>query len=417
MTDQTTARSGSGATLAQFLSRNAPWLAAGGLLTFLSSFGQTFFISIFAGEIRAEFGLSHGEWGGIYSLGTTASACVMIWAGALTDVFRVRALGPIILIGLAVACGLMAVNSTVWALPVVIFLLRFFGQGMTIHIAVVAMARWFVATRGRALSIAALGIALGEAALPIGFVALMGFVDWRLLWGVAALVCIAGVPLLIRLLRHERTPQSMAENLSSTGMNRRHWTRKETLRHPLFWIMVPALLGPAAFNTAFFFHQVHFAEIKGWAHVELVAFFPVFTVISIAAMIGSGWALDRVGTGRLMPFYQLPMVGAFLAFSVATGPMGAFVGFFFMALTSGANSTLPNAFWAEFYGTAHIGAIKAMAAAVMVLGSAIGPGITGLLIDLGIGLEKQFVWVAGYFLFTTVLMYFSISRARAALAL
>ncbi|PCH69978.1 MAG: MFS transporter, partial [Rhodobacteraceae bacterium] len=84
-----------------FVSRNAPWLAAGAVLTFLSSFGQTFFISIFAGEIRSEFSLSHGEWGGIYSLGTTASAVVMIWAGSLTDVFRVRVVGPVVLAGLA----------------------------------------------------------------------------------------------------------------------------------------------------------------------------------------------------------------------------------------------------------------------------------------------------------------------------
>lgn len=419
MTDQDPRNNPSGAfvSLPQFLSQNAPWLVAGGLLTFLSSFGQTFFISIFAGEIRAEFGLSHGAWGGIYSLGTTLSAGVMIWAGALTDVFRVRVLGPIILIGLVVACAAMALNSLVWMLPIVIFMLRFFGQGMTSHIAVVAMARWFVATRGRALSIASLGIALGEATLPITFVALMGYVDWRLLWGVAVLICLAGVPVLMRLLRHERTPQSMGESLTSTGMGGRHWTRAQTLRTPLFWFMVPALLGPSAFYTAFFFHQVHFAEIKGWAHVELVAFFPIFTAISITSMIASGWALDRVGTGRLMPFYQLPMVGAFLVFSAAAGPLGAFLGFFFMALTSGANSTLPNAFWAEFYGTANIGSIKAMVAAVMVLGSAIGPGITGLLIDLGIGLEQQFVWIAGYFLFTSVMMYIGITRARSALVL
>ena len=50
------------------------------------------------------------------------------------------------------------------------------------------------------------------------------------------------------------------------------------------------------------------------------------------------------------------------------------LGFVFLALTTGANSTLPNAFWAEFYGTAHMGSIKAMAAAIMVFGSAIGPG-------------------------------------------
>ena len=66
-----------------FLRSNAPWLGAGALLMFSSSYGQTFFISIFAGEIRAEYGLSDGQWGLIYTLGTTASALLMLWAGAM----------------------------------------------------------------------------------------------------------------------------------------------------------------------------------------------------------------------------------------------------------------------------------------------------------------------------------------------
>lgn len=399
-------------TLRRFLAQNAPWLGAGALLTFLSSFGQTFFISIFAGEIRGEFGLSHGQWGAIYSLGTTASAIIMVWAGGLTDRFRVRALGPVVLAGLACAAAAMALNPAVWALPLVILALRLFGQGMASHLAVVAMARWFVASRGRALSIAGLGFAMGEAVLPLLFVMLMTVVDWHLLWLVAAAICLAGIPLLSRLLRQERTPQSHAESFSATGMDGRHWTRMQALRSPLFWFMVPALLGPSAFNTAFFFHQVHYADIKGWAHLELVALFPFYTAMAIAAMVLSGWALDRLGTARLMPFYQLPMVAAFLAFSLASGVPGALAGFFFMALTTGANSTLPNAFWAEFYGTAHLGAVKAMAAAVMVLGSALGPGITGALIDLGIGLDTQFLGIAAYFLLTTAMMALGIARAR-----
>ena len=402
-------------SLLKFLSRNARWLAAGGVLTLLSSFGQTFFISIFAGEIRAGFGLSHGAWGGIYSLGTAAAAVAMIWAGALTDVFRVRVLGPVVLSGLAISALMMALNPVVWALPVVIFALRFFGQGMSSHIALVAMTRWFVATRGRALAIATLGFAAGEAFFPVVFVTLMGMMDWRLLWIVAAAISLGGIPVLIALLKQERTPQSMAHGLSRTGMHARHWSRRQTLFHPLFWLMVPAMLGPSAFNTAFFFQQVHFAEIKGWTHLELVAFFPLYTGMSIIAMIGAGWALDRLGAARLMVFYQLPMVVSFLVFSAATGGFGMFIGFLFLALTTGANATLPNAFWAEFYGTAHIGAIKAMAAAVMVLGSAIGPGITGVLIDLGVGLEQQFVWIAGYFVFATAMMYVGITRARPAL--
>ena len=397
-----------------FLAQNAPWLAAGALLAFMSSFGQTFFISIFAGEIRAEFDLSHGAWGGIYSLGTTASAAVMVWAGGLTDRFRARVLGSGVLILLSLACLSMAF-STVWLLPLVIFALRLTGQGMTMHISAVSMARWFVASRGRALSIAALGFSAGEALLPIMFVALLTTWDWRFLWIGSAMVAMAAVPLLLLLLRRERTPQSLAQSDQATGMDGRHWTRAQTLRHRLFWFMVPALLGPSAFNTAFFFQQVHFAEVKGWAHLELVALFPIYTAISVAAMVVSGWLLDRFGTARLIPFYQLPMVAAFVCFAYAGSPGSALVGFLFLGLTTGANSTLPNAFWAEFYGTAHLGAIKAMAAAVMVLGSALGPGMTGVLIDLGVRLEAQYLGIATFFIFTTVMMFVGVRRARPAL--
>lgn len=400
-----------------FLRDNAPWLTAGVLLTFLSSFGQTFFISIFAGHIREAFELSHGQWGGIYTLGTSASALVMVWAGGLTDRFRVRVLAPVILILLMLACASMALNTAWWGLIGVIFALRFTGQGMTSHIAVVAMSRWFIATRGKALSVATLGFAAGEAVLPLLFVALMAVFDWRMLWGVAGLVALAGIPLLMLLLRQERTPQSWAQSDQSLGMLGRHWTRNQTIGHFLFWFMIPALLGPAAFNTAFFFHQVHFAEVKAMPHVELVAMFPFYTAVGIGAMVLSGWALDRFGTPRLIPFMQIPMVAAFAIFAYAQTPFALLAGFFFLALTTGFNTTLPNAFWAEFYGTGRIGSIKAMAAAVMVFGSAIGPGVTGALIDLGIGIETQYLLIAGYFVFATVMMAIGVARARPLLSL
>jgi MFS family permease len=176
-------------------------------------------------------------------------------------------------------------------------------------------------------------------------------------------------------------------------------------------MMVPAILGPSAFITAFFFHQVHFAQVKGWSHLDLVAFFPIYTVISMATMVLSGWALDRIGSARLTPYYQLPMVLGFLICAVASDPLAMGAGLFCLALSTGANATLPNAFWAEFYGTAHVGAIKALAAAVMVLGSAIGPGLTGLWIDSGIGLETQYMGVAGFFVLTTVMMAIAIPHA------
>ncbi|SFL04188.1 MFS transporter [Shimia haliotis] len=393
-----------------FLRANLRWLVPGVLLTFLSCFGQTFFISLFAGEIRDTFDLSHSAWGNIYALGTLASAIVMVWAGVLTDHFRVRALGAVVLAMLAAACIAMSNLNAAWSLPFIIFALRFTGQGILSHIAVVAMARWFVATRGRALAIAGLGFSFGEAILPIAVVSILSAETWRSIWLIAACVAVAGIPTLIWLLSQERTPGSMADSDETLGMDHRHWTRRQALTHRLFWLMVPALLGPSAFNTAFFFQQVHFAEIKGWQHIELVTFFPVFTLTGIAAMLATGWALDRYGTAKLLPWFQFPMVATFLVFALANSVMGVFIGLVLMGLTAGANGPLVSAFWAEFYGTKHIGAIKSAAAAVMVLGSAIGPSITGTLIDLNIGLETQYIGVALYFVVVCVMVSIGMNR-------
>ena len=393
-----------------FLTSNSHWLAAGALLTFIGSFGQTFFISVFAGEIQAAFGLSHGSWGAIYAIGTTVAAAIMVWAGGLTDTYRARSLGVISVSGLGLACLFMAFNTYVLLLPLVVLGLRLMGQGMSTHIAIVAMARWFVATRGKALAIATLGVAAGEMILPVLFVFLLDLVDWRLLWVGVACVCFASLRVLYHLLKTERVPNTDTDEDQRAGIGNHHWTRAEAFRHPLFWCIVPAILGLSAFGTALLFHQVHFSAIKGISHLAFVSLLPIYTSVAILSMIGSGIALDRFGTRKMLPFYQLPLVIGFVVFATGQGIPAMALAFALVALTTGSNSTLPNAFWADAYGTAHIGSIKAMATAVMVLGSALGPFLTGMLIDFGVGLETQYVGVAIYFLFTTGLLYHGVTR-------
>mgnify|MGYP000096085371 CR=1 FL=1 len=88
----------------RFIRDNLPFLGTGFLLSFLSSFGQTFFISIFGGEIREAYGLTNGDWGLIYMVGTGVSAAVMVFAGGLADRFRVRSLGILVIWLLAASC-------------------------------------------------------------------------------------------------------------------------------------------------------------------------------------------------------------------------------------------------------------------------------------------------------------------------
>lgn len=69
----------------KFLRANLRWLSAGFLLTFTSAFGQTWFISLFAGAIKAEYGLSDGAWGGLYSIATLSAAGLLFCWGSAAD--------------------------------------------------------------------------------------------------------------------------------------------------------------------------------------------------------------------------------------------------------------------------------------------------------------------------------------------
>jgi MFS family permease len=388
-----------------FIKNNAPFLMAGALLSFLSSFGQTFFIAIFGGEIRDAFGLSNGDWGLIYMMATGASAVAMVFAGGLADLFRVRTLGIAVVLALAVACSAMAVNVSLAGLVVVIFALRFFGQGMATHMAVVSMTRWFIAARGRALAVAGMGFMLAEAILPLTMVWLKSLTEWRSLWLWFAVVCVIAAAILFRLLRLERTPQSTSGHMATTGLMGLQWTRTMVLKHSLFWLMVPAITFFSAFGTAFWFHQVHFAAVKGFSHLALVAVFPLGTLALALSTIIYGWAIDRFGVVRLMPLYILPYVAAFFLHWYAPNLAWTALAVILMGVSGGGNATILSACWAEFYGTRHIGSIKAAAAAVMVLGSAIGPGLSGALIDAGVGIEIQMLGYSVCFAIAAVMMW------------
>lgn len=395
-----------------FLRANWLFLLAGFLLTFTSSYGQTYFISLFAGEIKTDFGLSDGQWGGIYTIGTTMSAVAMIWAGVLTDRFRVRALALIVMLGLAAACIAMAVNTSWVLLVLVIFALRLTGQGMMSQLGSVAMVRWFEATRGKALSLASMGFAVGQAVLPVVFVGLFAVASWRSLWILAAGLVVLTIPVLLTLLRRERTPQSMAQDAQIAGMHGRHWSRAEMLRSGLFFLMIPMIVGPSAWGTALFFQQVHLVEVKGWELVAFVALMPVYTASSIASTFLSGWAIDRFGVSMIVPFQMLPFALSFAVLAFADTIFFAGIGLVIFGVGQGMQSTGTSTFWAEYFGTRNIGSIKSVAAALMVFGSAIGPGVTGAFIDFGIDFPQQMLPIAVYYIGAAALAAYGIFRYR-----
>ena len=382
-----------------FLRSNIRWLGAGFLMTFSSSFGQTFFIAFFSGHLRDSFGLSHGELGSLYTIATLASAGTLVWLGKLADTQPLGRLAIVTAIGLALTACAMAAVASPFMLVLVFYGLRFCGQGMLSHIAFTAMGRWYNARRGQAVAIATLGFPAGEALFPIAAVALTVLVGWRGAWLAAAgFLVFVTIPLLLLLLRRNRVPQNrFTDDGSDNGVPRpRDWTRSEVLRDPLFYALLPGLLTPPYAMTGIFFHQAHLVEVNGWASSIFAVSFPIYSCAAVVASLVAGVAIDRWGSGRVLPVYLLPMsIGmALLGLWAEPWQVPVFMGL--GGLTTGTAMTLIGALWAEIYGTRHLGSIRALVTAAMVFATGLAPGVMGYLIDWGIEIDVQLPAMAVY---------------------
>ena len=373
------------------------FLLFGLLMAFWSSLGQTFFISLFSGQIRAALDLSHGDFGTYYALATTASAISLIWLGKLADMMRLEKLAIFILGSLCVAAILFSQISSLWMLVGGLYLLRMFGQGMMTHVYTTAMARRYVVTRGRAISIAQLGHTLSESIGPASIVALQAIFDWRSLWIGLPLIAFVTLAPFLRLLT-QRTRLQDGEGLDGLGANQpmpdhayggqKQWRRNEVLRDPAFWLGFIWLAAvPSFVLTGLLFHQIYLAEAKGVALSTWTASYVLYAVFAVIGSLTIGQVIDRFSARRVAAHTLLPNTLACLALWLGSAEIGVPLFFILFGLAIGMPHATNAALIAEVYGTRYMGEIKALFMPVGVFASALSPMLIGWMIDAGLGLN------------------------------
>ena len=151
-----------------FFSFDPKLLFYGFTIIFFASYGQTFFISIFNKEIRTFYNLTDGQFGLIYALATLSSSFFLISFVKLIDYIDLRLYSFIVSVGLAISCVAMYSNyQNIFFLFLIIFGLRFFGQGAMSHAGETTMARYFGSNRGKAISFGNFGGQIGVMLLPL----------------------------------------------------------------------------------------------------------------------------------------------------------------------------------------------------------------------------------------------------------
>ncbi|MHA7858966.1 MAG: MFS transporter [Henriciella sp.] len=382
-----------------FLRDNARWISGGFVLTFFSSFGQTFFIGLSGEELRAKFDLTDGEFGGIYMIATIGSALTLPFLGRVLDHMPGWKVARFVIPALAAACVLMAFSPSLVLLVVALYALRLFGQGMMTHTAYTEIGRWFVANRGRATSLIVPGHQTGEALLPIAFTAVAVTLGWQAGWLIgAALLVLFALPMILNLWRVERAPQSTDPDLASARLGPDK-TVAQVAADPMFYALLCGVLAPPFIGTTIFFHQDYLIELRGYNELAFAAAFPVMAVTTVCCSLVSGQLIDRFGAIRLLPFFLVPLCLACLAVGRLTPLWGIYAFMFLVGVSYGFTAPMVGALWPEVYGVRNLGSVRAIAVAASVAATAIGPGLTGYLIDQGVTLPTQMLalslWCVG----------------------
>lgn len=377
-----------------FVRRNSRWLAAGFLLSMFSSFGQTFFIGLSGLEFQRRLNLTGGEFGLVYMVATLGSALTLPWLGRLVDIMRGGHVAALVMPGLASACLLAAWSPNIVVFVIALYLLRLLGQGMMTQIAQTETARSFAANRGRAISLIVPGHQAGEAILPVAFVGLGTLLGWQGTWIVAAaFILLVGMPLIVTLLAVPRVPQSI-EAAQAGRKPVRDWTRAEVMRDPVFYLLLIGVLAPPFIGTTIFFHQGHLIAIRGYDTLAFAAAFPLMAATTVTFGLICGQLIDKLGAVRLLPLLLVPLFVASLTAASIEAIWGIYLFMFLFGISYGVTSTMLGALWPEIYGTGNLGAIRSLVVSAMVLATAIGPGLTGALIDVGFTLPDQLWWMA-----------------------
>ena len=411
---------GSSVKTTRFIQVEWRFLLFGMIMAFWSSLGQTFFISLFSDDIRAALGLSHGDFGTYYAIATTASAISLLWLGKLADTMRLEKLVLLILVSLCSAAIFFSQINSLIMLVIGLYLLRVFGQGMMTHVYSTAMARRYVAARGRAISIAQLGHTISESVGPAGVVALHAVFDWRTIWIIlpaSALILVA--PFLRRLTRRttlqdgegidgiQATDQTQ-DNANQTPTSN-HWRRSDVLVDPRFWLAILWLVAvPSFVLTGLLFHQLFLANAKDVALSHWTASYVLYAVFAVIGSLTIGQLIDRFSARRVAPHSLLPNALACAALLFGSIDIGVPLFFIFFGLAIGMPHTANAALIAEIYGTRFMGEIKALFMLVVVFASALSPMIMGVMIDAGLGLNALLglniiVPLAAQFLATLIL--------------
>ncbi|TVR91831.1 MAG: MFS transporter [Spirochaetaceae bacterium] len=397
----------------------------------LSVPGQTAGVSAFTGPLISAMSMSRAQLSLAYLIGTIASAVMLTPAGKIYDRLGSRATGTGVTVALALslvgltqaprvlgmlaAAGIPSAAAALIIMSLGFFLIRFFGQGMMPLVGRTMVLKWFDDKRGAVSAVIGSVVPLAFAVAPPVFNGLISSFGMTGAWFIIAAVLAPGFALIVAFTFGDppadyqppvassdkavglvmklavgwrsmaaRAGRRMGLRPSKEPMRpERDLSLAEARRYLAFWVFLLVVTLGSVLITGLTFHVVAvFAEAGIGATAALAVFFPASLISVLITPIAS------MASDRLPLKYFAMMHAAALALFLIAIPLLSFgaPAYVLLVVSKGMASSMfavnHTVVWPRFFGLEHLGSISGFSAAWFVAGSALGPYLFSLSVEL-----------------------------------
>lgn len=345
----------------------------------LTAPGQTAGVSVFIDPMMAGLDLTRSQLSGAYLVGTLAGAATMPAFGRLIDRRGVRFTMTVVAVAFTAVLGAMAGVGGLLTLTVGFVGIRMLGQGALTMTSTTAVAFWFDRYRGRVMGVTA---AAGQGIMtiaPVSLAAVVTAFGWRTAWLVAAAV-VGTVTLAIARFGMHDSPGAIGQQIDGVAHDDARpatpaagATRGEAVRTRMFWALTGGVVATGLIGTGLSFHQISILGARGLTTLEAAANFVPQTLAGVVATLGTGALVDRVRPRFVLAGSMAILSTAILLLPAVSPGLTAMTYGAALGAAGGSARALEAAALPRFFGTHHLGAIRGVVMASMVIGTALGP--------------------------------------------
>jgi MFS family permease len=385
-------------------------LFAGTVGVIMSIPGQTIGVSIFTENLLEDLNINRNNLSLAYLIGTVGSGLLITRAGKFYDRFGARIMAFIAASMLGITLfyltriesvvrflggrnGISTAASTFVLLAIGFWGIRFFGQGLLTMVSRNMVMKWFNKRRGMANAVLGIFSAFGFSLAPKVFNQIIEKLEWQGAWLLLAIIVGLGFVVILLILYRDNPadcecvadgPRFSENNTRRPpSLPERDYNLSEARKTRAFWAFTLGIALSAMYISGLIFHIVSVFDTVGLSKEQALGIFVPTSLIAIVIQFSFGYLSDFIRLKYLLVIFMTGMLvtsgGLLFLGSTELAYWSIIIG---NGIVWGLYTVLIAVTWPRFFGLKNLGAISGFSLSWAVIGSALGPYIFSLSMNM-----------------------------------